>query len=611
MNAVRDEHDATLDAATRADAPPLGFARLAAMARVPLTVAVVLAVLSAALSLAPFVLLYLMAVAIFAAPVDVAAVRALAGYALLAILARWVLMGASHCFAHVGAFSVLYRLRLALARQLGRVPMRFFADRRSGELRRTVMSDTASLEGFLAHMLPDSVAAAVVPLVAMALLFAADWRLALAALVPLPVAVVMQWLMLRRSGEQMRQWQRLQENVAAQIVEYLRGMPVVKVFGLSASSFGDLAATIRRVVAWVDTYAGTSAGAWAAFVALLSANVVIVAPLAAWLHARGEVDAPTVVLFLLVAPAVLQPLLRLTFASGEQNRRREALVRIDAVLRAPVLPDRTDATPPDGHAIAFENVDFRYADDEHAAALDGVSFEARAGQVTAIVGPSGAGKSTVLRLLPRFYDVDAGAIRIGGIDVREWPLDTLLGRLGIVLQEVVLFHGTVRENLLLARPDADDATLVAATRAARAHDFIERLPQGYDTPIGDRGARLSGGERQRLSIARALLKDAPILLLDEATSYADAENERLIQQALDAVCRGRTVLMVAHRLHTVRHADHIVVIDAGRIVGQGRHDDLVATCALYRQLWHDHTQARQWQLAAAPVVAAHTLEAQA
>lgn len=587
---------------TASAAPGLGFRALVRMAPWSLGASALLAIASALLSLVPFWMLYRIALELAAPLPNVAQVRHLALLALGLVLARWLLMALSHGFAHWGAFAVLYRLRLALAQQLLRVPMGFFSRQGSGMLRKTVIDDTQAMEGFLAHMLPDAAAAATVPLAALALLFTADWRLALASLAPLPVALLFQVRMLRGSAARVHEWHEVQARIAGQIVEYLLGMPVVKVFGLSARAFGDFAQAIEGAVAWIERYASWSAAGWAVFVGLLTANLVVVAPLGAWLHARGEIDTATVLLFLLVAPAVLQPLLRLTFAFGEQARRAEALVRINTVLQAPALaapptasslPERTAL-----HGIVFENVSFAYEgrDADDAPALDALSFAAPAGGVTALVGPSGSGKSTVARLIPRLFDSASGCIRVAGRDVRDWPPDELLSRIAIVFQDVLLFHGTVRDNLRLARLDADEAALRAAAQAARALDFIERLPQGWDTPLGERGARLSGGERQRLSIARALLKDAPILLLDEATAHADAENEWLIQEALAEVCRGRTVLMIAHRLQTVKDADHIVVLEAGRVAGQGRHAALLQSCPLYRQLWDDQQQAGDWQL---------------
>lgn len=580
-----------------AAAEPIGFGAMIAMAPGSLGLAIAAAVLSAALSLVPFWLLYRIASALLAPVPDRTLALRMAEWAFGVLLLRWVLMALSHGAAHIGAFSVQRRLRLAMARRLGEVPMRFFAGRGSGALRRTLNDDVDGMEGFLAHMLPDAVAAAAVPLFAAALLFVVDWRMALAALLPLPFALLAQAVLTRRSSARMAEWGELQKRIANQLGEYVRGVQVVKAFGLSARSFADLAASVHAASAWVAGYARGSSAGWVLFSGLLSANLIVVAPVGAWLHRQGTLDTPTYVLFLLVAPAILLPLLRLTFALGEQMHRREALVRINSILTAPTLADRADARIPSAPLdIVFDDVRLRYGD---RLALDGVGFQAKAGCFTALVGPSGSGKSSLARLLPRLYEAESGAVRLGGTDVQDWPLDALLDTVAVVFQDVHLFHASVCDNLRMGRPGAPMEDIVAAARAARAHDFITALPQGYDTLLGERGARLSGGERQRLSIARALLKDAPVLVLDEATSYADAENEVLIQQALAALCQGRTVLMIAHRLQTVVAADRIVVLDAGRVAGQGTHDELLRDCALYARLWRDHEEASHWSLGAA------------
>lgn len=573
---------------------PVSFGSMIAMAPWPLGIAIVTAVLSAGLSLVPFWLLYRIATVLSGPVPDTGEALRLALWALPPLLLRWAFMAASHSAAHIGAFAVQHRLRLAMARRLGEVPMSFFAGRGSGSLRRTLNDDVNGMEGFLAHMLPDAVAAAAVPLFAGALLFAADWRMALAALVPLPLAVLAQKFATRRSAERMSEWSALQARIANQVGEYLRGVQVVKAFGLSVRSFHELSSAVHGAAAWVSGHARSSSAGWVLFSGLLTANLIVVAPLGAWLHRAGTLDMPTYVLFLLVAPALLLPLLRLTFALGEQMHRREALARINAVLCADALAQPEGTATPNGPLdIEFVDVHHRYGE---RVALAGVSFRAEAGQFTALVGPSGSGKSTLARLLPRLYEAGGGSVRVGGTDVRDWPLDDLLAQVGMVFQEVHLFHASVRDNLKVARPEATADELVAAAKAAQAHDFIAALPQGYDTVIGERGARLSGGERQRLSIARALLRDAPVLVLDEATSYADAENEALIQQALGVLCRGRTVLMIAHRLQTVAQADRIVVMDEGRVAAQGTHAQLLAGSPLYARLWRDHEQARNWSL---------------
>lgn len=588
--AAKDAADPVMDAGGHR------FASLVRHSPGLLGLSVATAVLSAALSVAPFWLIYRMALEWLAPAPDLAHVRRLAGWTLAALALRWAAMAASHILAHRGAFSIQHRLRLALARKLGRVPLSSFAARGRGGLRRVLTDDVNGLEGFLAHMLPDAVAAAVVPLAALAVLFGVDWRLALAAVAPLPAALAAQAILMRQAARGAGRWNALQREIADQVGEYVRGVQVVKSFGLDARSFSRLAVAIRGSADWVAQYARASARGWQLYVGLLSSNLLLVAPLGAWLHARGTLDIPTLFLFLLLAPAVLQPLLRLTFALGEQSQRAQALANINAVLAEPALADKADGPVPTGPLhIEYDAVSHRYGE---RLALDGVSLRAEAGRLTALVGASGSGKSTLARLLPRLYDVSAGAVRVGGRDVRDWPLDALLSQVSVVFQDVFLFHGTIADNLRLARADASAAQLESAARAAGAHGFIMALPDGYQTCIGERGARLSGGERQRLSIARALLKDAPILLLDEATSSIDAENEALVQDALSGLCRGRTVLMIAHRLHTVMQADHIVVMAHGRVAGQGTHEALLAGCAAYRELWRDHQDARDWRLAA-------------
>jgi len=608
---------------------PLNFRALLRLAAWPLSGAIVTAVGSAALSIAPLWFIYRIAVELFAAQPNIPAVWRLAWWAFALLLLRWVLMVASHVLAHTGAFAIQHRLQLGMARHLGKVPLSFFSGRGAGSLRRTLTDDVNGLEGFFAHMLPDMVAAAAVPLVAAALLFVADWRLGLAALAPLPFALLAQAWWMRGMGERMREWADLQKRIANQVGEYVRGVHVVKSFGLDARSFGELAAAVRGAVSWVEDYARSTSGGWVLFSALLTANWVVVAPLGAWFYMRGSLDLPTYVLFLLVAPSVLAPLLRLMFALSEQVQRVQAVERIGAVLqteplhesREPSVSAQVPATdaPLD---IEFADVSHRYG--ESGLAVERVSFRARAGQLTALVGASGSGKSTLVRLVARLYEFESGSLRLGsnscesrdGVDVREWPLDALLARLGIVFQEVFLFDGTVRENLAFARPEATDAQIEAAARAACAHEFISTLPQGYDTPLGERGARLSGGERQRISIARALLKDAPVLLLDEATASVDVESEAQIRRALATLCQGRTVLMIAHRLHSVMHADQIVVMDAGRVAGCGKHADLLRECAAYQRLWRDHEAARDWALgketeSGAPTVAQTAVRATA
>ncbi|RMV71913.1 ABC transporter ATP-binding/permease protein [Pseudomonas caricapapayae] len=584
------DHDAVDPSTTR----PLSHTGLLKLAPGMFALAISCAVVSTFLSLVPLWCVYKIAQVLLSPVPDAHAALVWGLWALAAVLLRWLLMTISHVTAHLAAFALLRRLRSRIARHLGEVPLSFFSQHSSTDLRRTLNDDVASLEGFFAHSLPDSISAAVMPPLTLLVLFIVDWRLALACVAPLPLAFLAQMLMVKGSAARMAQWQSLQQRISQSFSEYLQGIQVVKSFGLTSLRFGSLSSDIRGAAEWVAGFARKSSLFWVVFSGLLSASLMVVAPLGAWLLLDGDITLDTLLLFLLLAPAALLPLLRLTYMLGDQVQRNAALARINSVLLTSPLSDNAGLQIPDTPLdLRLENVCHAYGERQ---ALDQVSFSAQAGQLTALVGPSGSGKSTVAQLVSRLFDADSGSITLGGTELRDWPLQALLDRVATVFQRVHLFDGSVLDNLRLANPDADLASVEAAARAACAHDFIERLPQGYHTPIGEGGAQLSGGERQRLSIARALLKNAPVLILDEATAYADSENEVLIQQALANLCRGRTVLMIAHRLHTVITAHRIVVLDQGQVLGTGRHEQLLESCELYQQLWKDHTRIRQWQL---------------
>jgi len=579
---------------------PVTFKNLMRLSPWAIGSAVITAILSGALSIAPFWFIYLIAVEIFNPVPDKQRIWWLACVALVLFLLRWIMMALSHLGAHFGAYTLIYRLRLALSQKLGRVPLSFFSKRGSGGLRRTINDDVGGLEEFYAHMLPDTVAAASVPFCTLVLLFFADWRLALAVLIPLPLAMFAQWWwMAPNMSEGAKQWGQIQKDVANQVSEYVRCMAVIKSFGLGVRSFGRLEKTVHDAVAWVENYAKNSSGGFIVFSGLLRGSIVLVAPLGALLYLQGSLDLATYILFLLVSPLVLEPLLRLMFAAHELQHKARAMEQINAILQTPTLPqsDVSHQTPlvqsdrPMG--IEFKAVGHRY---DERTAIENISFTARSGEMTAIVGQSGSGKSTILRLIARLYEHEQGSIAIADRDVRDWPLDAMLAQMAVVFQEVFLFSGTVRDNLKMARVDATDEDIEAAARQARAHDFICELPHGYDTQLGENGARLSGGQRQRLSIARALLKNAPILLLDEAMASLDAENEHLIRQALYELCQNRTVLMICHNLHSAMAADQILLMQEGSLIARGRHEELLRDCPSYQLLWHDHERSRDWEI---------------
>ncbi|MCG8423797.1 MAG: ABC transporter ATP-binding protein/permease [Proteobacteria bacterium] len=576
-----------------------GLMRLVATRPWSLGGAAVLGALAAAAGLGPYVAVYWIAESALSTSPDMDAIWR---YALIGVgltLLKFVLAIVSHSLAHVGAFGVLYDLRIRLAKKMARVPLGFFNRRDAGSLQKAMSDDVSGLEAFLAHMLPDAAAAFSVPLVAFAVMIAVDWRMTLASLAAVPFAIIAQVAMLRGANrDAYDQYHNVNEATKRAVLEYLRGIHVVKAFGLEAKSFGELKTAVDQMTDYVEGYAERSAPPMIIALKLMGGgtNALFIVPVGAWLYASGSLDAATLVFFLLVGTQVLSPFLRIANVLGNLQLLLRGAENIQRVLDEPELPTRAAAGAPDSHEIRFVDVDFAYGDQ---LVLRDVSFTAPAGKVTAIVGASGAGKSTVVRLIARFWDVTRGRIEVGGVDVRDVALDEHLARTSLVFQDVFLFHGTVRDNLRLARPEASDSELEAACKVARIRDVISALPQGYDTLLGERGARLSGGERQRLSLARAVLKNAPLLLLDEATAFADAENEVLIHEALAEVTRGKTVLVIAHRLSTIRNADHIVVLDRGARVDAGPHKTLIERCSVYRALWQSYDDAAHWALAGA------------
>lgn len=557
-------------------------------------VAALCSIVATALALVPFFCVAKMATAIYETPPRLDVVRSLALVAVVAVGVRYAMVSASTMLAHVAAFRVLHDLRLRIAKKLGDVPLSFFATRTSGDVKRAMMDDVNQIEAFVAHHFPDAVAAVTVPIATAIALVAVDWRMAFASVAAAPFAFVAMAIAMRDVGAAHKKWFEIQGRTNNAVLEYFRGIHVIKSFGLTARSFGDLSRSIEDGLSWMSAFMQTNGRGYGAFGALIGSSLAILMPVGGWLHLRGTLSLGDLVLFLILGPQLLTSLLRLMFAWGNVQRIEEGNARIAAILSAPELKRTEGSAAPSDDTIAFRDVHFRY--DDAKEVLSGVSFSARAGTITALVGPSGAGKTTVARLVPRLWEPSGGTVELGGVDVASIPLDALLSRISVVFQDVFLFHGTVRENLLIAKPDATDEELTRACVAARADAFVRDLPQGYDTMLGERGARLSGGEKQRLSIARAILKDAPILVLDEATAFADAENEALIQRALAELCRGRTVVVIAHRLSTIVDADRIVVLANGRTVDQGTHAELVDRCDLYRTMWKDHTEALDWSL---------------
>ncbi|MGV9543026.1 ABC transporter ATP-binding protein [Nocardia beijingensis] len=465
---------------------------------------------------------------------------------------------------------------------LARLPLGWFTAGRVGEVSVLASEGVLQAMSVIAHLLAPMISACVTPLTIVAVLLAFDWHMGLAALAAVPVVAAIQiWTGRAMAAADADRVERAEE-ATARVVEYLQAQPVLRAGGRTAERFrllddalsGLERASRRAVLAALPGMVGLTLTVQAMFTVLLA--------LGAYLALGGNAGAAEMLAMLVLVARCADPLLSLSEIGGKLRSARTVLGGLDTVLRAEPLPEPREPIRPVGHDLAFESVVFRHGD---RTVLDGVSLSVPEGRRVAVVGPSGAGKSTLLQLLARFYDVDRGAVRVGGVDVRAISTEALMERIAVVFQNVYLFDGTIEENVHLGRPGAAEAEVRAAATAAGLDEVIERLPRGWATNVGEGGALLSGGERQRVSIARALLKNAPIVLLDEVTSALDPVNEAAVHDGIERLLAGRTVVLVAHRLRTVRRADHIVFLDDGRIVEEGSHDELLRLGGRYADFW--------------------------
>ena len=516
---------------------------------------------------------------------------------LCAVLAVLVYIAGLMC-SHMGAFRIATNLRIQTMRHIVKLPLGFAESFGSGKLRKIVNESSAATETYLAHQLPDRAGAIATPCGLLVLLFSFDWRLGLLSLVPVLLGFLIMMSMTGANMQQkMKEYQNALDDMSNEAVEYVRGIPVVKTFGQTIFSFKKFKDSIDRYQKWVIAYTKQLRAPMMFYTAAIN-GVFAFLIAGGLLFTQNGVTSGfllNLIFYIIITPIISVTLTKIMFQSENAMIVDDALQRIDSVLNLQPLIEAARPQAPQGSSVELEHVRFSY--DGKKDALKDISLSIPAGQTIAFVGPSGGGKTTLANIISRFFDPQSGVVKIGGGDVRDIPKEALMNTVSFVFQNSRLIKASILENVRMGKPYATRQEVMRALEKAQCTDIIEKLPNGIDTVIGTKGVYLSGGEQQRIAIARVMLKDSPIIILDEATAFADPDNEAKVQAAFSRLSRGKTVIMIAHRLSTVVHADQIYVVKDGEIAESGTFDELIRQNAIFSGMWNNYQTSVQWKVA--------------
>lgn len=561
--------------------------------KIKLVLSMILSAASALCALAPFYFAYLVLEQLLSDQFDATRVWNWAGLAVLFMIGRYLMLLGAVMLSHKSAFAIQYRIRALALGHMAKLPMGFFSRKSSGEIKKILSEDVDRVELFVAHHISDLVTSIITPLAVFVFLLFIDVRMALAALIPIPLAIFSQMSMYKGFEEKSRHYHESLENLNVSVTEYLRAMPVIRAFNAGGKPHKLFTTSLdsyhKLVVSWIQD----AGWPFAAFKTLLDSGLVVLLPIGVYYWSQGSLDVASFTLCILLGVGMMEPLYNLTMLTGHLSQIFEGVTRLQFLMKQEPLSEPAKSETVSNFGVEFDQVGFRYSEESNLV-LNDVSFKLEPGTMTAVVGPSGSGKSTLAMLVARFWDTHEGEIRIGGQPIRSLSPSYLMENTAYVFQDSIILSQSVHDNITMGSA-ASEQDVINAAKAAQAHDFIMALPNGYQTMLGET-TNLSGGEKQRIAIARAMLKNAPILILDEATAYADANNQALIQEALASLMKGKTVIVIAHRLSTIVDADSILVLNKGSLVGQGTHHELLAQCSVYRTMWHSHQASREWNL---------------
>ena len=564
----------------------------------------ILATISAFVALVPFYFIWRIIKEVLRVAPNYADAENLSAYGWsavgFAILSMLIYIGALIC-SHLSAFRVQANIRVGLMKHILTLPLGFMDEEGSGKVRKVVNESSAATETYLAHQLPDKCVAVATPIGLAILLFLFDWRLGLLCLIPVGLAfLVMGSMMGENMKKKMAEYQNALEEMSSEAVEYVRGIPVVKTFGQSVFSFKRFREAIKNYEKWTISYTKDMRIPMTVYTVSINAVFAILIAAAFFFGGvnSGAVDNTfllNLLFYIIITPIITVTLTKMMYAGENTMIVEDALMRIDGILNKKPLVQSTAKMTPNDTSICFEGVSFRY-EGASKDALKNINLEIRAGEQVAFVGPSGGGKTTIARLIARFHDVTKGSIKIGGVDVKDIEQKKLMDTVSFVFQDSKLLKMSIYDNVRMGKKDATREEVMEALKNAQCEDIIEKLPNGIDTVIGSKGTYLSGGEAQRISIARAMLKNAPILILDEATAFADPDNEVKVQAAFAKLSKGKTVIMIAHRLSSVTGVDRIFVLQDGEIRQAGKHEELKDAEGLYAHMWKEYNQSVSWKV---------------
>ena len=577
--------------------------------KITMALSMIMAAFSAVVNLSAFVCVYHVAKEIVQSWGDFSALNQaylteLGWQAVFRISMAFGTYGMALLFSHITAFNTVARIRISLIEHIGQLPLGYHSINPSGKLRKIIEKNTDNLETLISHHIPDFVQSAVLPIAFLAFMFLYDWRLSVVCLIPILIGFILLASMLKGESEGfVQQVQTAGEDIGNAATEYVRGISVVKTFGQTASSFQRYKAAVKEYADFMTKYSFSMENAFSAYNMIINGIFFFLIPGGIILFNLGKDLERTILTFIFFAvliPLVVTILTKIMHSSSNLMIAEASLVAIDKILSEKPLPTAVRPGTPNGYSIVLDHVSFAYEAGADKA-LDDVSLEIKPGTITALVGESGGGKSTIANLIARFWDTQAGTVRIGNVDVRDMDYEEWMKQVSIVFQDTNLFKMSILDNVAFYKPGATREEVLRALHLAQCDDILEKLPNGADTVIGTKGVYLSGGEMQRITLARAILKDAPVVLLDEATAFADAENEHLIQKALDELLRGKTVLMIAHRLSTVIHANQICVLEHGKIVERGTHQELLKASGIYAHMFEEYQNSISWKIGGAAV----------